>query len=133
VGITVNYTQLDVNTAINDIIAAKYAATFFQLQMDPTAWQEANFVLTEAATFNVFHQPDETVRTWSRRSRPGSEAEADDGHGGAERVRRRPGLVQPVVPRRGQLRRRTPTPTSPSRATTPIRTSGTSSRRPDQS
>ena len=77
VGITVNYTQLDVNTAINDIIAAKYAATFFQLQMDPTAWQEANFVLTEAATFNVFHQPDETVADLVATIQTGSEDEAD--------------------------------------------------------
>ena len=104
VGITVNYTQLDVNTAINDIIAAKYAATYFQLQMDPTAWQEANFVLTEAATFNAFHQPTRRSPTSWRRSRPvrGGGGRRD---GGAQQVRRRPGLVQPVVPRRGQLRR----------------------------
>ena len=104
VGITVNYTQLDVNTAINDIIAAKYAASFFELQMDPTAWQVANFVLTEAATFNVFHQPDETVADLVATIQTGR-GRGRRRHRGAQQVRRRPGLVQPLVPRRGQLRR----------------------------
>ena len=77
VGITVNYTQLDVNAAIEAIVGAKYAASFFQLQMDPTAWQEANFLLTETATFNPFHQPDETVADLVSTIQNGEEAEAD--------------------------------------------------------
>ena len=77
VGITVNYTQLDVNAAIEAIVGGKYAATFFQLQMDPTAWQEANFLLLETATFNPFHQPDETVSGLVSTIQNGSESEAD--------------------------------------------------------
>ena len=122
-----------INTAINDIIAAKYAATFFQLQMDPTAWQEANFVLTEAATFNVFHQPDETVADLV--------ATIQTGDGGRRPTRPRRSSTSTSSTRPGSTRGTasratsppTPTPMSPSRATTPTRTSGTSSRRPDQS
>ena len=60
----------------------------------------------ETATFNPFHQPDETVAELvvddpERRGVRGGRRDR-----GAQQVRRRPGLVQPVVPRRGQLRRR---------------------------
>ena len=132
VGITVNYTQLDMNTAINDILAAKYAATFFQLQMDPTAWQEANFVLTEAATFNVFHQPTRPLRTWSRPSRRARRPRPTrPRRSSTSTSSTRPGSTRGTASRATSPP--TPTPTSPSRATTPTRTSGTSSRRPDQS
>ena len=77
VGITVNYTQLDINAAIEAIVGGKYAATFFQLQMDPTAWQEANFLLLDTATFNTFHQPDQTVTDLVSTIQNGSESEAD--------------------------------------------------------
>ena len=72
-----SYTQLSINDAISAILAGKYAATYFQLQMDPTAWQEANFVLTEAATFNPFHQPDETVADLVTTIQTGSTEESD--------------------------------------------------------
>jgi peptide/nickel transport system substrate-binding protein len=77
VGIKVTYTQLAINDAITAIIAGKYAATFFQLQMDPTAWQEANFLLLDPATFNPFHQPDQTVTDLVKKIQTGSTDEAD--------------------------------------------------------
>ena len=77
VGIKVSYTQLAISDAISAILAGKYAVTFFQLQMDPTAWQEANFVLTDTATWNPFHQPDETVAGLVATIQTGSTEEAD--------------------------------------------------------
>lgn len=77
IGITVNYTQLSINDAISDIIGGKWGATWFQLQMDPTAWQEANFLLTEAATWNSFHVADPTVAELALTIQTGEAAEAD--------------------------------------------------------
>jgi len=77
VGITVEYTQVPLQNAISDILGAKYPAAFFILQMDPTAWQTANFSMTQDATWNVFHQPDETVARLTATIQTGTEEEAD--------------------------------------------------------
>jgi peptide/nickel transport system substrate-binding protein len=77
VGITVNYTQLSIQDAITAVLAPKYAATFFQLQMDPTAFQLANFQLTEDATWNTFHVADPTVEKLVATIQTADEAEAD--------------------------------------------------------
>jgi peptide/nickel transport system substrate-binding protein len=77
VGINVSYTQMSINDAINAILAPKYAASWFQLQMDPTAWQEANFQLTESATFNPFHVADPTIKDLVAKIQTGDESEAD--------------------------------------------------------
>jgi len=76
VGITVDYTQIPLSQAIPDILGAKYPASFFVLQEDPTAWQVANFSMTQSATFNVFHQPDETVAGLVKTIQTGSDDEA---------------------------------------------------------
>jgi peptide/nickel transport system substrate-binding protein len=76
VGITVEYTQVPLNNAIADILGAKYPAAFFILQMDPTAWQTANFSITQASTWNVFHQPDPTVDQLVATIQRGTEEEA---------------------------------------------------------
>ncbi|MPQ96583.1 peptide ABC transporter substrate-binding protein [Modestobacter sp. I12A-02628] len=77
VGITVDYTPVPLNSAIGDILAAKYPAAFFILQQDPTAWQTANFSITQGATWNVFHQADPTVQGLVSTIQSGSEADAD--------------------------------------------------------
>ena len=61
IGITVKYVTEPVNNFIADLLAGKYPAANFQLQEDPTAWQEANFLLTTNATFNPFKVADPTV------------------------------------------------------------------------
>jgi peptide/nickel transport system substrate-binding protein len=77
VGITVEYTQLPLSQAIPDLLSAKYPASFFVLQQDPTAWQVAQFSIAQGATFNVFHQPDATVAGLLQTIQTGEEAEAD--------------------------------------------------------
>jgi peptide/nickel transport system substrate-binding protein len=77
VGINVAYTQVPLNSAITDILSAKYPASFFVLQQDPTAWQTAQFSVTQSATWNVFHQPDPTVASLVSTIQTGSEADAD--------------------------------------------------------
>ena len=90
VGITVNYTQLDVNTAITDIIAPKYAATFFQLQ-NPT-WQLIHFSSPRAprSTSSTTDGPGSTTHRADPDRRRGHRR-----HGRAEQVRRRPGWFNP--------------------------------------
>ncbi|WNM27506.1 ABC transporter substrate-binding protein [Demequina capsici] len=61
IGITVEYTDLQIGDYINDMIAAKYPAAFMQLQEDPTDWQIATFSITPEAIFNPFHVEDATV------------------------------------------------------------------------
>jgi peptide/nickel transport system substrate-binding protein len=77
VGITVNYTQLSINDAISAILAPKYAASWFQLQMDPTAWQLANFQIAAKATWNPFHVDDPQVDKFMNTIQNGNEAAAD--------------------------------------------------------
>ena len=50
-----NYTPMPINNSITDLLAPKYAASWFILQQDPTAWQLANFSIAPTATFNPFH------------------------------------------------------------------------------
>jgi peptide/nickel transport system substrate-binding protein len=76
IGITVQYTQIPLQSAISDILSAKYPAAFFILQMDPTSWQTANFSMTQSATWNVFHQPDTTVEQLTKTIQTGSEQDA---------------------------------------------------------
>lgn len=77
VGITVEYVQVPIASAITDILSAKYPASFFVLQQDPTAWQVANFSITQSATWNVFHAEDPTVDGLVSTIQTGSEDEAD--------------------------------------------------------
>jgi len=77
IGITVNYTQMPINDAITAILAPKYAASWFQLQMDPTAYQLGNFQIAENATFNPFHVADPTVAKDMSTIQNGDEAAAD--------------------------------------------------------
>jgi len=76
VGITVKYVTVPVNNIITDLLAGKYPAANFQLQEDPTAWQEANFLLTTNATFNPFKVADPTVDGLVKTIQTGSDAEA---------------------------------------------------------
>jgi peptide/nickel transport system substrate-binding protein len=77
VGITVDYTQVPLAQAIPDILGAKYPASFFILQQDPTAWQVAQFSISQTATFNVFHAPDATVDGLLKTIQTGSQADSD--------------------------------------------------------
>jgi peptide/nickel transport system substrate-binding protein len=77
VGIKVDYTQIPLSQAIPDLLGAKYPASFFVLQQDPTAWQVAQFSIAQGATFNVFHQPDATVAGLLQTIQTGSQADAD--------------------------------------------------------
>ncbi len=76
VGITVKYVTVPINNVIADILGGKYAAANFQLQEDPTAWQEANFLLTKTATFNPFKVEDPKIEAWVKTLQTGSDAEA---------------------------------------------------------
>jgi len=76
VGITVKYVTVPINNVIADILGAKYAAANFQLQEDPTAWQEANFLLTTTATFNPFKVPDPKIDAWVKTIQTGSDTDA---------------------------------------------------------
>ena len=75
VGITVKYVTVPLNNVIADLLAGKYPAANFQLQEDPTAWQESNFLLTTDATFNPFKVPDTTVDGLVKTIQTGSDAD----------------------------------------------------------
>jgi peptide/nickel transport system substrate-binding protein len=72
----VKYVTVPVNNIIADLLAGKYPAANFQLQEDPTAWQEANFLLTTNATFNPFKVADPTVDGLVKTIQTGSDADA---------------------------------------------------------
>ena len=76
VGITVKYEQVALNDAIAAVLAPKYAAAWFQLQEDPTAWQIANFTMTKSATFNPFKVDDPQIAGFAAKIQSGSDAEA---------------------------------------------------------
>jgi peptide/nickel transport system substrate-binding protein len=67
VGITVKFTDVGTNL-IPDILAQKYAATWFQLQQD-TDWQVITFELTPDATWNPFKTNDPKVVQLANRVR----------------------------------------------------------------
>jgi peptide/nickel transport system substrate-binding protein len=77
VGIKVKYTQLSINDTISAVLSAKYAASWFILQMDPTVWQQANFTYTESATWNPFHVADAKIAELVKVVQTGDEAAAD--------------------------------------------------------
>jgi peptide/nickel transport system substrate-binding protein len=77
VGINVSYQQVPLNDAITDILAPKYATSWFILQEDPTAWQLANFSIAPTATWNPFHVSDPTINAQLKTIQTGSEADAD--------------------------------------------------------
>jgi peptide/nickel transport system substrate-binding protein len=77
VGITVNYTAEPLNNLIADLLAPKFAAAWFQLQQNPTAWQVANFSIAPTATWNPFHVSDPTVNSLLATIQTGSQAESD--------------------------------------------------------
>jgi peptide/nickel transport system substrate-binding protein len=76
VGITVKYEQVALNDAVAAVLAPKYAASWFQLQEDPTAWQVANFTMTKNATFNPFKVDDPKIAAFAAKIQSGSDAEA---------------------------------------------------------
>ena len=78
VGITVDYVPTPLADAIPDVTGAKYAASWFRLQQDPTPWQTANFSISEAATWNVFHVQDATVDQLLATMQTADEAAADE-------------------------------------------------------
>ena len=78
VGITVDYVPTALADAIGDVTSAKYAASWFRLQQDPTAWQTANFSISESATWNVFHVQDATVDELLATMQTADEAAADE-------------------------------------------------------
>jgi peptide/nickel transport system substrate-binding protein len=78
VGITVDYVPTPLQNAIQDILAPKYAASYFILQQDSTAWQTAQFEISPAATFNVFHVQDPQVDSLLQTMQKGSDADAAD-------------------------------------------------------
>jgi peptide/nickel transport system substrate-binding protein len=56
VGITVNYTEAGSNF-VSDLLAAKYAASWFQLA-EVSDWETINVILSATATFNPFKYDD---------------------------------------------------------------------------
>jgi len=76
VGITVNYTQVALSDAIATILAPKYPAAWFRLQEDPTAWQIANFTMTQNATFNPYKVADPKITSLVATIQKGSDADA---------------------------------------------------------
>ncbi len=75
IGIKVTFTTVPVANVITDLLGAKYSASYFSLQEDPTAFQEANFLLTPAATFNPFHTNDPKVVAWTKTMQTGTTAQ----------------------------------------------------------
>jgi peptide/nickel transport system substrate-binding protein len=78
IGIKVSYTQVSINDAISAVLGAKYSASWFILQMDPTTWQQANFTYTEGATWNPFHVADPTIADLVKTVQTGDETAAAD-------------------------------------------------------
>jgi peptide/nickel transport system substrate-binding protein len=77
IGIKVNYTNLPVAQIFGAVLAPKFPAAFFILQEDPTAWQESQFVISPAATWNPFHSADPTVEGYIKAIQTGSATQAD--------------------------------------------------------
>ncbi len=77
VGIKVNYTSTSLNDIIDAVLAPKFPATYFTLQMDPTPWQEANFVIAPNATFNPFHTTSPQVNSLLHTIQVGSTSASD--------------------------------------------------------
>ena len=131
VGIKVNYTSTSLNDIIDAVLAPKFPATYFTLQMDPTPWQEANFVIAPNATFNPFHTTSPQVNSLLHTIQVGSTSASD----AAAKQLNTYMVQQAWVLTRGTASRasslRTPAPPWCSRATTPTRTCGTSRRSPD--
>ncbi|MEU1972625.1 ABC transporter substrate-binding protein [Microbacterium sp. NPDC019599] len=76
IGITVNYEDVQPADFISAILGAKYAMTWFQLQMGPTDWQLAQFQIAEQATWNPFHYTTPEVTDWIATIQTGTEDEA---------------------------------------------------------
>jgi peptide/nickel transport system substrate-binding protein len=74
VGITVQFTDVG-NQLIPEILARKWAASWFQLQQD-TDWQVITFNITPDATWNPFKTTDPKVTELAEKVRAGTEAEA---------------------------------------------------------
>lgn len=76
VGIDVQFTTVPGANIIADVLAPKYSASYFTLQEDPVAYQEAKFLLTADATFNPYRYDDAKVAAWVKTIQTGSDAEA---------------------------------------------------------
>ena len=100
VGITVNFTDAG-NNFITDVLAPKYPATYMILQQDPD-WALINFQISPDATFNPFHYDDPKVDALIADRPQRLEVGVGRGGQGAEQVRRRAGLVRPLVPDRSR-------------------------------
>jgi peptide/nickel transport system substrate-binding protein len=77
VGITVKQQTLPTANVISDILAPKFAITYFSLQEDPVASQEVNFLLTKNAVFNPYKYEDPKVTAWAKTIQTGSTADAN--------------------------------------------------------
>jgi peptide/nickel transport system substrate-binding protein len=77
IGIKVNNTSYAGNGIFTAILAPKYPATFFELQEDPTVWQETQFVIAQSATWNPFHAANPTVAGYIKTIQTGSTTAAD--------------------------------------------------------
>jgi peptide/nickel transport system substrate-binding protein len=77
VGIKVKNTSYQGNDIFTAILAAKYPATYFILQEDPTVWQETQFVIAQHATWNPFHTTNPTVAGYIKTIQTGSVTQAD--------------------------------------------------------
>jgi peptide/nickel transport system substrate-binding protein len=76
IGITVNYTDLPISDLFTDVLGAKYAATVFQLQQDPTDYQLAQFQIAADSTWNIFKVVDPTIEDYITQIQTGDEATA---------------------------------------------------------
>lgn len=72
VGITVTLTNDSINNAVSDLLAPKYSAAYFALQMDVNPYQSVSFSLTKDATFNPYHYSDPKVEAWAKVLQTGS-------------------------------------------------------------
>ncbi|MGO4255899.1 ABC transporter substrate-binding protein [Marmoricola sp. RAF53] len=76
VGIKVEYVDVDISNIIGEVLAPKFAATTFLLQMDPSDWQLASFQIAPKATFNPFHTKVAEVDDLLAKLQTGTPAEA---------------------------------------------------------
>jgi peptide/nickel transport system substrate-binding protein len=76
VGITVKYTTVPLPDIATKVFGGQFPAALFPIQLFPTAWEIARFSIAQDGTWNVLHQPDETVAGLMATMQTGTEEEA---------------------------------------------------------
>jgi len=73
VGITVEPTDVGIDSFIADMLAPKYPATFMALEQNPD-WQLIQFMIAPTAVFNPFHSEDPKIDEMMSQIQNGDEA-----------------------------------------------------------